>query len=268
MPSIVTADGTQLFYRDWGTGRPVVFVHSMLMSSQMWQHQMHHVVEHGFRAIAYDRRGHGRSDDPGTGYDFDTLADDLAAVLDGLDLSDVTLVGHSMGGGEVIRYLTRHQARRVSRLALVGSTAPKLDVDPASGTALLQTLRDDYGRWVMDNADASFGTGLPGREIPQLEKDRTIHEWMSVSLQAAIACTAANIAADFRPEASRIRLPTLVIHGDSDAFAPLESCGRRSADLIPDSKLVVYRNGSHMLHLSHRPQLNADLLTFVGDHTR
>ncbi|WP_194922743.1 alpha/beta fold hydrolase [Catenulispora pinisilvae] len=267
MPSIVTTDDTSLFYRDWGTGRPVVFVHSMLMSSQMWQHQMQYVVEHGFRAIAFDRRGHGRSDDPGTGYDFDTLADDLAAVLDGLELSDVTLVGHSMGGGEVIRYLTRHQARRVSRFALVGSTAPKLDVDPASGAALLETLRDDYGRWVMDNAAASFGAGLPGREIPQLEKDRTIQEWMSVSLQAAIECTAANIAADFRPEASRIRLPALVIHGDSDVFAPLESCGRRSADLIPDSKLVVYPNGSHMLQLSHRQQLNADLLAFVGENT-
>jgi non-heme chloroperoxidase len=263
MPRTRTPDGTELFYRDWGSGRPVVFIHSMLMSSDMWQHQMLHLAEHGYRAVAYDRRGHGRSDDPGAGYEFDTLADDLAAVLDTLDLTDITLVGHSMGGGEVVRYLSRHGDQRVSRIALVGSTVPRLDVDPPAGAALLERLRTGYGEWVAENAAASFGEQLPGCEIPQLEKERTIRDWMGVSLQAAVACTATNLSADFRQEMSKIRIPALVAHGDHDAFAPFQTCGRRSANLIPDSTLVVYRNASHMLHLSHRQQLNADLLAFV-----
>ncbi|MFI6041589.1 alpha/beta fold hydrolase [Nocardia sp. NPDC051321] len=263
MTSLTASDGTTLFFRDYGNGRPVVFVHSMLMSSDMWQHQMLHLAEHGHRAVAYDRRGHGRSDDPGRGYDFDTLADDLAALLDRLDLTDVTLVGHSMGGGEVIRYLTRHGAQRISRIALVGATAPHLAVDPQIAAALLDQLRTGYGSWVADNAARSFGNDLPGCDIPQLEQDATIRDWMRVSLHAAVECTRANVAADFRAEARTIALPTLVLHGDHDAFAPLDTCGRRSADLIPDSKLVVYQNASHMVHLSHRARLNADLLAFA-----
>ena len=184
-------------------------------------------------------------------------------MLDTLDLTDVTLVGHSMGGGEVVRYLGSYGDQRVSRVALVGSTAPKLDVDPAAAAALLDRLRTGYGQWVTDNAAASFGDGLPGREIPQVEKERTIHDWMGVSLKAAVACTAANMSADFIPEMTKIKLPALVAHGDHDAFAPLATCGHRSADLIPDSTLAVYRNASHMLHLSHRQQLNADLLAFA-----
>jgi non-heme chloroperoxidase len=274
MPRMHAPDGTELFYRSWGSGRPVVLVHSMLMSSDMWKHQMLHLAEHGYRAIAYDRRGHGRSDDPGTGHDFDTLADDLAALLDMLDLTGVTLVGHSMGGGEIVRYLTRHGDQRISRVALVGSTVPKLDVDAETAAALLNQLRANYGQWVAENAAMSFGDELPDCEIPQPDKQRTIQDWMGVSLQAAVACTAATVSADFRPEISKIRIPALIVHGDYDAFAPLHTCGRRSADLIPDSKLLIYRNASHMLHLSHRQQLNSDLLpspdrrTVKGVNTR
>ncbi|RMI33959.1 alpha/beta fold hydrolase [Nocardia stercoris] len=264
MSYLTTVDGTELFYRDYGTGRPIVFVHSMLMSSDMWQHQMLHLVAHGHRTVAYDRRGHGRSDDPGTGYDFDTLADDLAALLDRLQLTDVTLVGHSMGGGEVIRYLTRHGDHRVSRIALVGATAPHLNIDPHAAESLLEQLRCGYGQWVSDNAGLSFGDGLPGCAVPQLERDATIRDWMQVSLHAAVECSRANLAADFRAEVRRITLPTLVIHGDNDAFAPLADCGRRTSELIPHSTLTVYDNASHMLHLSHRERLNRDLLTFAA----
>jgi non-heme chloroperoxidase len=263
MPRVRTRDGIDLFYRDWGTGRPVLFIHSMLMSSAMWQYQLLHLAENGYRAIAFDRRGHGRSDDPGAGYDFDTLADDVAAVVDALDLTDATLVGHSMGGGELVRYLTRHGEQRVSAMALVGSTVPKLDVDLQAKATLLAQLRTGYGRWVADNAASSFGDQLPDCEIPRVEKEQTIRDWMNVSLQAVVECTAANLAADFRAELSTIQMPALVIHGDNDAFAPLESCGRRSADLIANSKLLVYRGASHMIQLSHRHQLNSDLLTFV-----
>jgi non-heme chloroperoxidase len=263
MPRFAVPDGTELFYRDWGAGSPVVFVHGMLMSSDMWQHQMLHLTENGFRAVAYDRRGHGRSDDPGTGYDFDTLAGDLAALLDGLDLTRVTLVGHSMGGGEVARYLSRHGGQRIERIVQVSSTVPRLDADPGAVAALLDRFRASYGQWVAENAALSFGEGLPGCVIPQLEKEQAIRDWMGVSLQAAMACTAANMQADFTAELSKITTPALVLHGDHDVFAPLETCGQRSAELIPDSRLVVYANAAHMPQLSHRERLNADLLAFV-----
>jgi pimeloyl-ACP methyl ester carboxylesterase len=263
MPHFHAPDGTELFYRDWGAGRPVVFVHGLLMSSDMWQYQMLHLTENGFRAVACDRRGHGRSDDPGTGYDFDTLADDLAALLNRLDLTDVTLAGHSMGGGEIARYLSRHGSQRISQIALLSSTVPKLDADPQAQAALLGQFRASYGQWVAENAALSFGDGLPGCAIPQLEKEQTIRDWMGVTLQAAVACTAANTQADFSTELSKITIPALVLHGDHDVFAPLETCGRQSAGLIPDSRLVVYANAAHMPHLSHRDRLNADLLAFV-----
>ena len=266
MPHFPAPDRTELFYRDWGpgAGRPVVFVHGMLMSSDMWQYQMLHLTENGFRAVAYDRRGHGRSDDPGTGYDFDTLADDLAALLDRLDLCDVTLVGHSMGGGEIAQYLSRHDSQRIARIVLVSSTVPALDADPEAVAAALDRLRAGYGQWVAENAALSFGDRLPGCVIPQLEKEQVIRDWMGVSLQAAVACTAANMPADFTAELSKITVPTLVLHGDHDVFAPLETCGRRSADLIPGSRLVIYGNAAHMPQMSHRERLNADLLAFVS----
>ncbi|TCO59672.1 alpha/beta fold hydrolase [Actinocrispum wychmicini] len=263
MPTLRTSDGTELYYRDWGAGRPVVFVHSMLMSGHMWEHQMLHLVEHGYRAVAYDRRGHGRSDDPGSGYEFDTLADDLAAVLTTLELTDVTLVGHSMGGGEIVRYLSRHGDQRVSGIALVGATVPKLDLGPAEATQWLDQLRDGYGQWVADSTAASFGSGLPSRAIPPVETQRTIQDWMGVSLKAAVDCAAAHVAADFSAEMREITVPALVVHGDSDLFGPLDVFGRRSAELIPDSRFLVYRDAPHMLQLSHRQQLNADLLAFV-----
>jgi len=263
MSYLTLPDGTRLFYRDYGAGQPVVFVHSMLMSSDMWQPQMLHLTAHGLRAVAYDRRGHGRSDDPGRGYDFDTLADDLAVLLDHLGLTGVTLVGHSMGGGEVIRYLSRHGSDRIARVVLAGATAPRLDVGPDATAALLEQLRTGYAQWVADNAALSFGDGLPGNDIPHLAKEAAIRDWMRVSLHSAVECTRANLAADFQSEASRIAVPALVIHGDHHAFAPPRACGQRSAELISGSRLVVYHNASHMLHLSHSEQLSRDLLEFA-----
>jgi pimeloyl-ACP methyl ester carboxylesterase len=263
MPYFTAPDATQLFYRDWGAGRPVVFVHGMLLSGEMWQRQMLYLTENGFRAVAYDRRGHGRSDDPGTGYEFDTLAGDLAALLDELDLTGVTLVGHSMGGGEVVRYLASHGSRRISRIVLVSSTVPRLNVEPEASAALLSQLRTGYGQWVAENAGLSFGDGLPGLAIPHLEKEQAVRDWMGVSLQAAVACLTANLAADFIGELREVSVPALVLHGDHDVFAPLETCGQQSAGLIPDSRLVVYDNAAHMPHMSHRERLNADLLAFV-----
>jgi non-heme chloroperoxidase len=263
VPRINTTEGTELFYRDWGAGRPVVFLAGMLMSSEMWQYQMLHMTDNGFRTIAYDRRGHGQSDDPGTGYEFDTLADDLAGLLEGLELTNVTLVAHSMGGGEVVRYLSRHGHERVARIVLLGSTVPKVEVEELARTALLDLLRAGYSEWVAENAALSFGDELPGCVIAQLDKEQTIRQWMGVSLGAAVACMAANTSADFTAEVREIAVPALVLHGDHDVFAPLQTCGQRSAELIPDASLVIYESAAHMPHLSHREQLNADLLAFA-----
>jgi non-heme chloroperoxidase len=260
MPNMTTSDGTRIFFREYGQGRPVVFLHSMLMSSTTWERSLLRFADSGYRAIAYDRRGHGRSDDSGRGYDFDRLADDLAEILELLDLNDVMLVGHSMSGGEIIRYLGRHGSRRVSRLALVAATAPWLNVDPEIGADLLGRLRDDYGAWVSENAGMSFGDNVPGSAIGTLDREATVREWMSVSRYAARECMRSNLAADFRDEATRIAVPTLIVHGDNDAFAPLEICGRVTAELIPASSLVVYPGAPHMLHLSHTERLNTDLL--------
>ena len=269
--SYLYVNGTRLFYQDWGAGPPVVFVTSWALSSSMWQYQMLHLAEHGFRAIGYDRRGHGRSDSPGSGYDFDTLADDLAALIDHLDLTDVTLVGHSMGGGEIVRYLTRHGEDRIARIALVGSTVPCLGalpdnpdgVPPQASAALLDRMRVDFGGWIDENAAAFFGDGLPGCELPESTKQWTIRDCMTVSLHAAVACTATNVAADFRPELAKITVPALVVHGDHDASAPLELCGRRTAESIADAELKVYVNAAHALYLTHTERLNADLLAFA-----
>ncbi|QUQ63608.1 alpha/beta fold hydrolase [Kutzneria sp. CA-103260] len=267
----LNANGAQLFYRDWGSGRPVVFVTSWALSGSMWQYQMQHLADKGFRAVGYDRRGHGRSDDPGGGYDIDTLADDLAALVEHLDLTDVTLVGHSMGGGEIVRYLTRHGDARVARIVLVGSTLPCLPQLPdnpngipaAAREQLLAQLRVDFGGWIDENAGPFFGDGLPGCELPQATRDWTIRDCMSVNLHAAIGCLTANATTDFRPELAKVTVPALILHGDHDASAPLELCGRVTAELLADAELKVYTNAAHALYLTHTERLNADLLDFV-----
>jgi non-heme chloroperoxidase len=263
MPYTTTSDGTSLFYRDWGTGEPVLFCPAWGLSSVEFQYQMTHLVDNGLRAVSFDRRGHGRSDDPGRGYDFDTLADDLAAVIEHLDLHGVTLVGHSMAGGEIVRYLTRHGAERVRRVALIGAVLPSLGVDPADAEAVRRSWRRDFGAWLADNADAYLGVGLPGCEVSPLLRTWTLNDLLSTSLQAAIACNEALTAADFTAELRMIEVPTLIIHGDHDASIPVEIGGYRQAELIGDSKLVVYENAPHGLYLTHVERLNRDLLEFV-----
>ncbi|HZZ49162.1 MAG TPA: alpha/beta hydrolase [Pseudonocardia sp.] len=269
----LTANDTELFYRDWGTGRPVVFVASWGLSSDMWRFQMPYLTDNGVRAIAYDRRGQGRSDNPGRGYDFDTLADDLGALLDHLDLTGTTLIGHSMGGGEIVRYLTRHGAGRVEKIVLIGSTVPCLmrkadnanGIDPALLEATVDAVRDDLGQWLIDNAPPFFGDGVPGCELPQVIKDWTLQDLMKMSADAGVALTRTNIATDFRAELPGIALPALILHGEYDASAPVDLCARVSAQLLPNARLEIYPNAAHALHLTHRERLNADLLGFVRE---
>jgi len=264
---IRTDDGVDLYYRDWGDGAPVLFVASWSMPSDMWQYQMLALSQRGLRCVAFDRRGHGRSTDPGRGYDFDTLADDLAAVIEALDLRRVTLVGHSMGCNEIVRYLSRHGSARVARIALLGTMTPMITQDDSNPDGIAPALLDyfrnqqlarDFPQWVDDN--------LPPFLTP--ETSPAIANWLrqlalGASLQALTACNRALDGADFRPELPRIDRPVLLIAGDADVSAPFELTAAPSAALIPDVRLHRYEGAPHGMFVTHLERVNADLLDFL-----
>lgn len=275
MARIQTDDGHSLFVRDWGDGEPVLFCAAWALSSAAWQYQMMSVVDAGRRAVAYDRRGHGRSDDPGRGYDYDTLAQDLRRVIEELDLLEVTLVAHSMGSGDAVRYLTRHGGERVARLVLLAPTLPcmlktpdnELGVDGQFFAERRDEWRRDFGQWVLENEGSYFGDGLPGCQVSSLVRDWTKADMLSTSLHALIEFQRSAVEADFRRELSSLAVPTLVIQGDADASAPLLITGERTAELVPNCSLVVYENAPHGLYLTHRERINKDLLAFIEDHS-
>jgi non-heme chloroperoxidase len=270
-PGLVrTGDGVGLFHRDWGgAGRPpVVFVASWSLPSDSWAYQMLALSEAGLRCVAYDRRGHGRSDDPGRGFDFDTLADDLAAVMEALDLRGATLVGFSMGAGEVVRYLARHGAAgRVSRAVLVGGTTPMLarapdnpgGADPALFEAFRrEALMRDFPGWIDANM-VPFVTPDTPPGLRNWVRDMALR----ASPKALLECHRALTAADFRAELRAVAVPTLVVHGERDMTCPLELTGRPTAALVPGARLHVYEGAPHGLFLTHMDRLNADLLAFA-----
>jgi non-heme chloroperoxidase len=262
---IEASDGATLFYRDWGTGPVIVFCHSLAVDSDMWTYQTAAFADR-YRCVTYDRRGHGRSDQPDGGYDYDTLADDLAAVIEQLDLKDVTLVGHSMGAGEVVRYLTRHGSRRVKRIVLAGATTPFLmktdtnpsGIDPAAFEALRGMFRQDFPKWVADNTPSFF--------VPTTSPE--MMQWgaramMQTQVRVLIACNHAVTETDFRRELTQIKVPTLIIHGDKDASAPIALTGDPTSKLIPGCRYLVYGGAPHGLFITHMTRFNADLSAFL-----
>lgn len=272
MPFVQTADRTSLFYDDWGVGEPVVLAHGWALNGAMWEYQTTYLAGRGLRCVAYDRRGCGRSDRPGRGYDYDTLADDLATLLEALDLRAVTLVGHSMGAGEVARYLSRHGAGRVARAALVAPTTPFLlrtpdnpdgiDRDVFEGMAA--ALAEDRPRFMAERAPGFFGTRPDGG--PAVSPEMTA--WaVGLALQASPKATIDTIRTfaetDLRPDMRAFAVPTLVVHGDADQAAPPDLCGRRTAAAIPGSRLEIYEGAPHGLQVTHKDRLNRDLLAFV-----
>lgn len=265
-PHIKTGDGTLLFYQDWGTGKPILFIHSICLSSQIWQYNMVPLSEQGFRCVAYDRRGHGRSMQPGNGYNYDTLADDLACVINQLDLRGLTLVGHSMGAAEIVRYLSRHGAERVARIMLAAPGLPFMLKTPDNPEAQERSVfeqtfaswRRDYPKWVAE--------GVPSFLAP--EPSNAQMEWvaslcMQASLKALMDCFHAIIETDFRREVAAISVPTLIVQGDKDTGALIDFTGRRTARLIRGSQFKVYPYAPHGLMVTHAEQLNADLLAFA-----
>ncbi|THC39114.1 alpha/beta fold hydrolase [Massilia sp. Mn16-1_5] len=264
---IRTLDGVDLFYRDWGSGRPVVFVASWSLPSESWSYQMLALLDAGYRVIAFDRRGHGRSSDPGRGYDFDTLAADLAAVLEALDLRDVTLVGHSMGCNEIVRYLHRYGSARVAGAALLGTMTPFVLKTPDNPDGIdasyfeavrREQLMVDFPQWIDENmlpfVDADTPAGM---------KDWVRGMALGASLQALVECNRALASTDFRAEMARIRVPVLLISGTADASAPYALTAQASARLLPDARLRSYEGAPHGMFITHRAQVNADLLEFV-----
>ena len=274
MPFIETRDKTRLNYQDWGTGKPVVFVSSWALSGAMWEYQMVPLSSQGLRCISYDRRGHGRSDDSGRGYDFDTLADDLAALLEQLDLREVTLVSHSMGCCEIARYLSRHGSHRVARAVLTSPITPFLmktednpqGVPKAYLDMHIAKLMEDRPRYFKEGVIKFFNLGanwpMPPALSPELI-DWALRLIMESSPKAIIECRRLCNETDFRPDLRSFTIPTLVIHGDSDWGAPLQLCGRPTAEAIEGSQLKVYEGGPHGLFLTHKERLNQDLMTFI-----
>ncbi len=272
MAHVATADGTRIFYRDFGQGRPVVFSHGWPLNSDAWDGSMQFFANNGFRVIAHDRRGHGRSDASTTGNDMDTYADDLAAVIEHLDLTDAVLVGHSTGGGEIVRYITRHGTARVAKLALLGAITPLLgavngndDGVPIEMVHRVQKmLIDNRSQFFLDFPDVFFGMHKGGG-APHSEGWRMTfwQQGMSADINALYACVEQFWASDFREEMKQIALPALVIHGTGDEVVPFETTGRRSAEILPNAKLISYEGASHGFPKTHQERLNADLLAFA-----
>jgi pimeloyl-ACP methyl ester carboxylesterase len=266
-PFIETADGTLLAYRDWGAGQPVLFLHSLGVNSELWAYQMADLLDHGYRCVAFDRRGHGRSSDPGHGYDADTLADDVAAVMETLDLRGAVLVGHSMAGGEIVRYLSRHGSSRVAKAVLVAPTTPFVikaadnphGVDPAMFEATKASWRKDFPKWVSDNAAPFFAPDTS----PEMMR-WGVHMLTQIPLLVQLACNRVVTDTDYRPDLKAIRIPILVIQGDRDASAPLELTGRPTAEMIPGARLSVYEGAPHGLMLTHMDRFNVELREFIS----
>jgi len=269
MPYYEANDQTQLFYTDWGTGKPIVFAHAWAMSSAMWEHYMLYFQAQGMRCIAYDRRGHGRSDKPGNGFNYDQHADDLASLIEKLDLKEITLVGHSMGGGEIIRYLTRHGSDRVSRLALIAPTLPFLtkSADNPEGieTSLLDSVRDamesDFPNWLNEGADGFYRPNTLGVSSGIIQW--TLDMMLQTSLKAVIEDNLEVALTDFRPELKNIEVPTLLIHGDEDQSVPV-IFGRKTAQLIPQCQYKEYKEAPHGLFYTHMDDLKKDLLSYIS----
>ncbi|KAB7646569.1 alpha/beta fold hydrolase [Polymorphobacter fuscus] len=269
MPMIETDDGTALYFKEWGDGPAVILIHGWPLSADSWDDQAMAIAEHGYRVIAYDRRGFGRSDQPWEGYDYDTLADDLAAVIEACDVEDPALVGFSMGGGEVARYLTRHGG--ASKVALIASVVPFLlqTPDHADGVpqAVFDTITDGIEK---DRADFLkgflkdfYGVGLISAPVSDAQLEWSLQIALQAGLKGTIDCVEAFSATDFRPDLASFTMPTLIIHGTADKTVPIEITARAAAKAIPHARLVEYDGAPHGLLATHKNEISRDLIAFL-----
>jgi non-heme chloroperoxidase len=272
MGMLTTSDGTQIYYKDWGTGQPVVLCHGWPLSSDSWEAQMLFLAEHGYRCIAHDRRGHGRSSQPWDGNEMDTYADDLALLMETLDLRNVVLIGFSTGGGEVARYVGRHGTERVGKLALVSAVPPYMLQAPDNPGGVPRDVFDglrtgsiaDRSQLYRDLADGPFyGNNRPGANVSQGIRDAFWLASMQSGHRNAYECIKAFSETDFRKDLGRFDVPTLVVHGEDDQVVPIAVGGRASAAMIDGAMLKVYPGAPHGLTDTHKQQLCDDLLAFV-----
>lgn len=271
MPTITTKDGTQIYYKDWGEGSAVTFSHGWPLNSSAWDGQMLFLAQHGYRCVAVDRRGHGRSDQPSKGNNMDQYADDLAEVIETLDLRDATLVGHSTGGGEVARYIGRHGTERVAKAVLIAAVPP-LVVKSASNPEglpieLFDKLRSDLfknpSEFYRGFAVPFYGANKPGADVPQGTLDQFWLWSMQAGLLNSYECIKAFSETDFTEDLKKFDVPTLVMHGEDDQIVPIKDSAKKSARLIKGAKEIYYPGAPHGLTATHQERVNADLLAFL-----
>ena len=269
--TITTKDGTTIFYKDWGTGQPVVFSHGWPLTADAWDDQTFFVASRGYRAIAHDRRGGGRSSQPWDGNDLDTYADDLAALIDTLDLKDAVLVGHSTGGGEVTRYIGRHGTSRLARAVLVGAIPPlmlKTEANPGglpieAFDQIRAGVAGDRSQFYKDLSAPFYSANRPGSKVSQGVRDAFWLWSMQVGLKGAFDCIKVFSETDLTEDLKKFDIPTLIIHGDDDQIVPIADSALLSSKIVKDATLKIYPGAPHGLTSTHKDQFNADLLSFL-----
>jgi pimeloyl-ACP methyl ester carboxylesterase len=272
MPFINAKDGTRLYCKTWGQGRPVVLIHGWPLSGDSWDDVSVALADHGMQAIAYDRRGFGRSDQPSDGYDYDTLADDLAAVIEQTQATDAALVGFSMGGGEVARYMTRHAGRNVTQAALIASVVPymlKTDDNPhgtdaATFEEMTKGMKEDRAKFFASFLKSFYGIGLVSHPTSDEQAHASWVVAMQAGLKGTLECAKAFATTDFRPDLASFRCPTLIIHGTADKTVPIDAAGRAAAAGIANSTLFEYDGAPHGLFATHKERFITDLIGFLA----
>ncbi len=269
----VFGKSVKLFYEDLGTGKPVVFIHGWPLNHEMWAYQLAELPLHNIRCIAYDRRGFGKSDRPWESYDYDTLADDLKTVLDHLNLKDVTLVGFSMGGGEIARYIGKYGTAGIEKVVLIGAVTPymlKTDdntegVDKSVFDDMVTNIEKDRPAFLETFGKQFYGVSMLNWAVSQATLNWNQTLCLMSSQKATTACVRSFSETDFRTDVAKITVPTLIIHGDADKTVPIAVSGARTAQLIPHAEYIVYEDAPHGLFITEKDRLNADLINFINN---
>jgi non-heme chloroperoxidase len=269
--SITTTDGTEIYFKDWGTGQPIVFSHGWPLSADAWDDQMLFLASRGYRCVAHDRRGHGRSSQPWNGNDMDTYADDLAALVEALDLRDAVHVGHSTGGGEVARYIGRHGTKRVAKAVLISAIPPLMLKTPANPGGLpieafdqlRAAVQADRSQFFKDLSAPFYGANRPGATVSQGLRDSFWAQGMQAGIKAAYDCIKVFSETDQTEDLKRFDVPTLIMHGDDDQIVPIGASAMQSSKIVKGATLKIYKGAPHGMPSTLKDEINADLLAFI-----